>query len=121
MAFGHIDGEASGVTEKSVSKAHVGADQYVSYLTVPCLHTSGIFLELLALGKTLKNIVDRRAIRMEVCNVPSDILVPRVTHHVELRLVGTENQAVWANPVQRYRTVVEEILEISLAVAKLFL
>src|ERR1051326_2465578 len=66
-------------------------------------------------AQSFENVFDRLAIVVEVDDVMTDVLIARVAEQIEFRLVGAQNRAVSAHPVQTYRRVLEEVSQLCLA------
>ena len=72
-------------------------------------------MQALAAREPRKNVVDDRAIDMELGDVPADILVLGVPEELELRLIGAQDDAVGTDRVQAHRSSLEEVIQRLLA------
>ena len=78
-----------------------------------------ITIELLTARQPVQNVADNRCVRMELRDVPSDILVSAIAEQGQFCLVGAQDDAFTAHDVKADRAVLEEILEIRALVADL--
>ena len=66
-------------------------------------------------AKTPQNICDHLLVVMKFSDVVAKVFVLRITEEIELCLIRSQDRAIGADPMQRYGTVVEEVLKVLFA------
>ena len=69
----------------------------------------------LTVREPMQNALDDRRVGVELADVAPDVLVGGVPQECQLRLVGPEDRAVGADPVNRLRGILEAVLQLLLA------
>ena len=67
-----------------------------------------------ATRETKEDVVDGRRIDVEFGDIVPDVFVARVAEKVQFGLIGPQNRAVRAHPVQPFSGVIETRLELSI-------
>ena len=115
LALRDIAREAARMNEPAVLDIDVRADQGMLDGAVLAAQTGLVIGRFLIAAQPLENGFDRRRVSMKFRNVPAEVLVAPVTEQIEIGLVGPQNDAVGADPMQAEQGVLDEILELGLA------
>ena len=110
LGLRHVLREAAGPHEGSVMEIAARGDQHMPDGAVLCEKPRGVALECLPAREPLQDILDHRLIRMELGDMPPDILVPLVAEKLKLRLVGAQDRAVRCHQMEPDCNVLEEIV-----------
>src|SRR5712671_6568608 len=92
-ARGDVACEAPAVNDALAVRVHGGADEDVERGAVLAPHARLSIVQRLAAGEARQDVVDRRAIDVEVRDRAPDVFVPSVTEHLELGAVRPQDLA----------------------------
>jgi hypothetical protein len=106
------------VDELAILPINVGVDQHVLDRTVPGPQASLIVTDLFAGRQAVQNVLDHLLIGVKLGDQVPDILVGGVPQQRQLRLVGPENPAVCADPVNSLGRVLEEVAQLALTASE---
>ena len=93
----------------------------VSYRAVLATQARFLIVNHLVVMKSLEDVINHIAIDMKLRNVMADVILARITEHVQLSLVDANDKAVRTNPVQTDCGCLKEISEFRLAPAQGFI
>ena len=97
--FRDVTREAPRMNELSFARVHVGADEDVLDRAVLGHEASLVVMEFVAAAEARENIVNGRAVRVELSDVSTDVLRLGVSEQLELGAIGPENRSVRCHAV----------------------
>ena len=121
MKVRDIGGEAARVDEFPIVKAAVRSDQYMLDRAILGPQPRRITIKLFSAREPVQDIANNWRVRVELRDMPSDILFCRIAEQGELCLVCPQDNAFAADNVKTYRAVLEEIVEVRGLVSKDFI
>ena len=115
LAFADVPREAPRVDELPIPQEHVGVQQDVADLAVPRPHPCLAAGQGLVPREAGEDVRDHPGVDVELGDVPTDVLRLGVAEHLQLRAIGPQDDPVGAHPVQALGGVVDEVLQLLLA------
>ena len=115
LLLAHIAGEAAAVDEPAMLPQHVGIQQRVLDGSVIAAQPHRIIDQGFAAREPLQQIGHDVLVSVELGQRMPDVLLRGIAQHLELRLVGAEDDAVGADPMHADGGVLEKVVEIRLA------
>ncbi len=104
--------------ERALLAEDVGVDQDVLHRPVLASHAGLVVAQARVAGEALEEVVDRLPVGPELGDGVADVLVPAVAQQVELGPVGPQDGAVPAQPLHPLGRVIDEVLQLLLALAQ---
>src|SRR2546421_530389 len=71
-------------------------------------------MQRLATRETAEDVRDHVSVRVEFCNIATDVLLAGVSQELEFSPVGPEDSAILCDPVQRNRGILKEVDQLPL-------
>src|SRR5262245_3328551 len=118
FAVSNIAGEAASLKELAAMPLDAGSHQNVFDGTILTTEASLVVVHDLAPSQSGQDVLDRLAVDVKFAFVVADVLIAIVTEHIELGLVGAEDDAVRPGGVERNCGTLEEVGQLTFAAAQ---